>query len=124
MKLLLATLALAFAASAHAESLTDCKLYVDGKVVSEIEAFDINKYSTSEPEATIDGGLLDFAKTAKSVKMSFSNECDNMYEITFSTKALELAKSGKYKTVIGKATIGTADMEKPFSGLLKCTVKN
>jgi hypothetical protein len=56
--------------------------------------------------------------------MSFSNECDNMYELTFSAKALAQAKAGRISSIVAKAVIGTADMEKPFEGLLKCNVAN
>lgn len=113
-----------FSLSAQAESLVGCKLYADGVRVEEIKAFTINNYSSDEPEAEIDGGLLDFTRNRKTVKMSFSNECDNIYEITFSIAAIAKAKSGEYKTLIGKASIGTADMEKPISGILRCTVRN
>ena len=116
--------ALVFAGQAYAESLKDCKLYVRGERVQEVEAFDINNYTSETPEATIDGNLLDYSKTDKSVTMSFSNECDNMYEITFSNAALAKAKSGEYKTLIGKATVGTSDLDNPFRGILKCTVAN
>lgn len=113
-----------FAAESQAESLKDCKLYVHGKIVEEVKPFDINGYLSAAPEATIDGNLLDYSQTAKAVMMSFSNECDNMYEITFSKAALAKAKSGEFRTLIGKASIGTADMEKPLIALLKCSVVN
>lgn len=114
----------AFAATSEAEILKDCKLYVRGKIVEEIDAFDITGYSTEAPDATIDGGLLDFTKDAKTVTISFSNECDNMYVITFSHLALAKAKSGEFNTLIGRAEIGNANLEKPFTGLLKCSVVN
>ena len=124
MKFLAILLALSFGLTAQAETLKDCTLYVRGQRVEKIDAFDIENYLSEEPVATIDGSLLDYSKTEKSVSMSFSNECDNSYEVTFSTVALAKAKSGEFKTIIGKAVIGTADFEKPFTGLLKCKVMN
>ncbi len=124
MKTLVITLALVLTLPAHAESLIDCKLFVNGVLVEEVSPFNIEKYSSTEPEADIDGGLLEFDKNDKTTTMSFSNECDNMYAITFSNDAIAKALSGEYKTIIGKASIGTSDLEKPFVGILKCTVRN
>lgn len=125
MKTLLMTLALASSLSAHAESLIDCQLFTDdGVLVEEVAPFNIDNYSSNEPEANIDGSLLDFDKNDKTTTMSFSNECDNMYGITFSNQAIKKALSGEYKILIGEASIGTSDFEEPFVGTLKCIIRN
>ena len=124
MKFFLLATVIAFSFSAQAESLKNCRLFVDGKRAQEVKAFNIDKYTSEEPEATIDGGLLDFLKTADVTKMSFSNECDNMYEIVFSNEALAKAQAGKIKTLTADATIGTADLEQPLTGVLRCRVSN
>ncbi len=124
MKTLVTAFALTFTLSAQAESLINCKLFTNGVLVEEVESFNIEHYSSNEPEADIDGSLLDFEKNNETTTMSFSNECDNMYAITFSNQAIAKALSGEYKTLIGKASIGTSDFEEPFVGTLKCSVRN
>ncbi|MFA6236668.1 MAG: hypothetical protein WC635_05010 [Bacteriovorax sp.] len=124
MKIAFIALALSLASTAFSADLKNCVLTKNGQRVKEIKKFNINKFDTEEPVANIDGGLLDFQKNKNSTKMAFSNECDNIYDIEFSNKAIELAKAGVFKKLIGKAEIGTADMESPIKGIISCDVKN
>jgi hypothetical protein len=121
--LIIVTLLSLISLSSFAESLTNCKLYINGKHVEEIETFGITDYTSSNPIPNdVDGNLVELTNNQTAVTMSFSNECDNMYIITFSNDAIKKAKAGEYKTLIGKADIGDSSMEKTFVGVLKCEV--
>lgn len=106
-----------FALSAQAANLKKCKIYKDGERVKEVSTFEIENFETEEPAAIgIDASLFEFTKFAKSVKMDFSNECDNMYTFRFSKAAIEKALSGEYKKLIGKAEASNANMDMDAEG--------
>ena len=79
--------------------------------------FTIEKLNTAEPEISIpDAGLmedLDEQKLAASsiLQLSFSNECDNMYDIVLFTADLEKLAKGKVAQVAGLISGGNADID-------------
>lgn len=91
---------------AFARDLVDCTVFnKDGQVVKEVERFDIAKIETNGPEATVDGGLADYSNDGTSVFMFFSNECDNGYELHFSSRDLKAAVAGEIDKVEAHANI-------------------
>lgn len=116
-------LALLFSSTSFAADLQNCTVKVDGKTVKEITAFDISNFETDQPEATIDGTLVGFEKTGLHTKMTFSNECDNNYELQFSQASIANAVAGNYKKLIGKAVIAIAEYDLEVTGVVTCEVK-
>ncbi len=120
MKAIILLLTLSVTSNLFAKDFKNC---VIENAPKEIEAFDILNVDTKEPEADIDGSLVDYSETTTEVTMNFSNQCDNNYTMVFRKSELK-KKSG---TVTGYAEIevyGYSDDGEPTvaQGTLTCEI--
>lgn len=84
---------------------------------SAVKEFTITQLNTVRPASTLpDQGLVDPTSTFVSdvsrlpaISMTFSNECDNGYTVSFDVESLVKLKAGTVKSIIGG--IGYADFE-------------
>jgi len=74
--------------------------------------FTIYDFDSKEPGISIDGGLFEAPSTvAGEYLLYFSNECDNMIEVKFNTRAMKKFNSKKTGTLSGKLMYSSAAFE-------------
>jgi hypothetical protein len=107
----------------------DCKIVQPPKELEAVASFKIEKLNTKSPNSNIvDTSLLDpiddqKTKVSGVVNVSFSNQCDNMFEITLLQQNLVDLKDKKLKLisgVIGAYTADSKDLEAKHS--ISCKV--
>lgn len=88
--------------SAFAGILPD-KLVCQSKATStNVKSFEITELNTFEPDSTIyDSSFLNLTSDAGEVTVSFSNQCDNWYQVKFNLKELRELKKQLRKEVVG-----------------------
>ncbi len=122
MKTVTAVMLFAFSTMAHAGDLKNCEFSRKGQTLPQIAKFDIYDFNTNKPQATIDGSLFEFEIKSKTVRMAFSNECDNMFDLEFKSTSLAKAHEGRLKKLVGKAQISQAADQLDVSGIVTCDV--
>lgn len=120
MKAIILLLTLSATSTLFAKDFKNC-VVVNGP--KEIEAFDILNVDTKEPEADIDGSLVDYSETKTEITMNFSNQCDNNYFVTFKKSELK-KKSGKVQGHAEIEVYGYSDDGEPTvaKGTLTCEI--
>jgi hypothetical protein len=81
------------------------------KLVGTSPSFTITDLNTKKPDSTIsDASLLDYKLDYSTLQVSFSNECDNIYNLVFFYDDLRNLKDKKVKSILGIMNYGNADM--------------
>ncbi len=78
---------------------------------SNVKSFEITELHTLEPDSSIfDSSFLNLTSDAGQVTVSFSNECDNWYEVKFRIQDLRDLKNGLIKEVAGELNYSDVDL--------------
>lgn len=100
MKTFLALLVFSF--SVAASTLPDKLTCVSKATSSKVTSFEILELNTLEPDSTIyDSSFLTLTSDAGQLSVSFSNQCDNWYEVKFNLKELRELQKKERKEVSG-----------------------
>lgn len=97
-----------------------------------VQKFEINNLNTSEPNGFEDASFMRFDIEKDDVVLSFSNECDNNYGISFNMIDLKALKEGKLEQVTGvisysdarSSDVDSVDGIATETVLVVCVLKN
>jgi hypothetical protein len=97
---------------------------------SSVKQFDVTGLNTGKPDSTIvDTSLLEMGEDGGTTIVSFSNECDNSYSLSFYTQDLIDLKNKKVNKVRGVLNYAdvelseTTNSEESETSLLTCTLE-
>lgn len=100
MKMFLALVAFSFSVSAS--TLPDKLTCISKATSSKVSNFEILDLNSLEPDSTIfDSSFLTLTSDAGQLSVSFSNQCDNWYEVKFNLNELRELQKKQRKEVTG-----------------------
>jgi hypothetical protein len=70
--------------------------------VPELKTFELSKLNTEEPESTFEDGVQSATLKDGILEVSFSDECESWFAVTFAASELEALKAGKISSVPAK----------------------
>lgn len=123
MKTMVMTMALLVSASGFATTLS-CQAYaVNNTTNDQVHEFELTNIEGEKIESNLESTLDPFHQENGVMIASFSDECSDLYEVSFLPKDFAAILNHTQNTLVGNLVYGTSDNEVMQTALIECKIK-